>query len=58
MLYNIEKNRPKRDSDCLSCQYFNAEQNCCNGMNKNCFAYDKKTGTLIDGITKLPLKKI
>jgi hypothetical protein len=28
----------------------------CEGLNKNCFLYDEKTKTAIDGVTKLPIK--
>ena len=58
MLFNVEKNRLKKDSDCLTCPHFNKESNSCGGMNKCCFACDKKTGIIIDGITRLPIKKI
>ena len=58
MLFNVEKNRLKKDSDCLTCLHFNKETRSCDGMNKCCFACDAKTGMIIDGKTKLPIKKI
>lgn len=58
MLFNVEKNRLKKDSDCLTCPYFDKKSNCCGGMNKCCFHCDKKTGIIIDGKTRLPIKKI
>ena len=58
MLFNIEKNRIKKDSDCLTCPHFNKENNCCGGMNICCYVCDKKTGIIIDGKTRLPIKKI
>ena len=56
MLYNLKKRRIKKATDCASCPYFDKETKKCSGMNKNCFLYDEKTKTIVDGITKLPLK--
>lgn len=58
MLYNMEKHRLKKDSDCLTCPHYDKKNNLCIGMNKCCFACDPKTGIIVDGITKLPIKKI
>ena len=56
MLYNIEKSREKKATDCASCPYFDKETKKCSGLNKNCFLYDALTKTIIDGTTGLPLK--
>lgn len=56
MLYNINKHRTKKATDCASCPYFDKKTKECKGKNKNCFLYDKTTKTVIDGITGLPLK--
>lgn len=56
MLYNIEKKKVKGAFDCGDCPYLDKENARCNGLNKCCFEYDPKTKTIIDGITKLPLK--
>ena len=56
MLYNIDKNKPKKATDCASCQYFDKQTKKCNGINTNCFLYDQKTQKIIDGTTGLPLK--
>ncbi len=53
MLYNKEQNRVKQDTDCAGCQYFDIPTKTCSGIGKNCFEYDKITGTCIDPITKL-----
>ena len=56
MYYNIKKKRIKKPTDCASCPYFDKETKKCNGLNKNCFLYDEKTRTIIDGVTRLPIK--
>lgn len=56
MLYNIEQKKIKTALDCCSCTHFDKETKKCNGINKVCFEYDEKTKTVIDGITKLPIK--
>ena len=58
MLYNLEQKRVKKKSvtDCINCPYFNVKLKKCEGLNKNCFLYDEKTKTIVDGVTKLPLK--
>lgn len=56
MLYNIEKKRVKKDIDCYSCEKYDARMKKCNGCNSICFEYDSLTNTIIDGITKMPIK--
>lgn len=56
MLYNIEKGKVQKIEDCFSCPYFNQKAKKCEGVNKACFVYDAKTQTIIDGVTKLPIK--
>ena len=56
MLFNIEKRAKKKATDCINCPYFDKVTKKCNGLNKNCFLYDEKTQTIIDGVTGLPLK--
>lgn len=56
MLYNLEKKRVKELGDCAACPHFNQSDLRCEGLNKICFEYDAKTKTIIDGVTKLPLK--
>lgn len=56
MLYNIEKKKTRTMLDCGSCPHFNKGTFRCEGLNKCCFEYDPKTKTIIDGVTKLPLK--
>lgn len=56
MIYNIKKKKVKKSVDCLTCPYFDREKKKCNGIGKICFEYDEKTRTIIDPITKLPLK--
>jgi hypothetical protein len=56
MLYNIEQKKIKTALDCCSCSHFDKKTKKCNGINKVCFEYDEKTKTVIDGITKLPIK--
>ena len=56
MLYNIELKRVRKPLDCINCPHFNNQFKKCEGLNKTCFLYDEKTQTIIDGVTKLPLK--
>ena len=56
MLYNLLENRVKKATDCISCPYFDKTTKACGGINKNCYLYDEKTKTVIDGVTGLPLK--
>ena len=57
MLFNNELNKVKTSSDCITCLYFDKKLKKCNGIGKVCFEYDGKTKTMIDPITKLPIKK-
>ena len=56
MLYNIETKEPRKSIDCFECPYFDKELKKCKGIGKRCFEYDPKTMTIIDPVTKLPLK--
>lgn len=56
MLYNKDTKKPLNVVDCLQCVYFDKKLKRCNGLNKKCFEYDYKTMTIIDPITKLPIK--
>lgn len=56
MLYNIEKKELKTDKTCIGCAYYDKRLKKCDGLNKCCFEYDPKTQTVIDGITKMPMK--
>lgn len=55
MLYNIELEKIKEQTDCITCPYYNVPLKLCSGLNKVCFEYDPITQTAIDGITKLPI---
>ena len=54
MLYNFEKKRVKKDSDCNWCEHFEKSTKKCKGFGACCFEYDQLTGSCIDPITKLP----
>lgn len=56
MLYNINEKKQNKTSYCIVCKYFNKVEKQCKGIGKNCFLYDPKTKTVIDPITKLPIK--
>ena len=56
MLYNHGLGKVQKPTQCITCPYFNQTLKKCEGLNKNCFLYDDKTQTIIDGVTKLPLK--
>ena len=56
MLYNIEKNKIQSQVQCLTCRHYDKKLKKCNGLNICCFEYDNATKTIIDGVTKLPLK--
>ena len=58
MLWNKEKNKVQTTVDCQVCKYFDKKLKKCNGIGKICFVYDKKTGTVIDPVTKLAIRKI
>lgn len=55
----VHKNlEPKKFVDCLTCKYHNKFLKKCEGKGIECFEYDTLINTLIDPITKLPIKKI
>lgn len=54
MLYNLEKDKIQKPSQCLGCRFFSETGKCC-GYGKKCFEYNPITKTLIDQTTKLPL---
>lgn len=54
MLYNIEKKAVHKASDCITCRLFDKRLKQCKGINTICFVYDEKTGSVIDGVTKMP----
>ena len=56
MLYNLNKNKIWSNADCLTCEYFDKKLKKCKGKGKICFLFDKKTQTIIDPITGLPIK--
>ena len=56
MLYNIEKKKIKTATTCIDCPYLDKALHRCEGIIKCCFEYDAVTKTIIDGVTKLPLK--
>ena len=56
MLDNKAKGKENKTSYCITCKYFDKVEKKCNGIGKNCFIYDPKTKTVIDPITKLPIK--
>lgn len=55
MLYNIEKKEVRTLKTCMNCKYLEKNKKC-NGIGKCCFEYDSKTKTIIDTITKMPIK--
>lgn len=56
MLYNKDLNKIKTNADCISCPLFDKRTKKCNGFGKICFEFDIKTRTIIDPITKLPIR--
>lgn len=56
MLINKETKQIQKMVDCMDCEHFDKVEKKCKGLGKKCFEYDKKTGTAIDPITKLPIK--
>ena len=56
MLFNIEEKKIKNTALCVNCKCFDKKTKTCNGIGKVCFEYDEKIQTLIDPITKMPLK--
>lgn len=58
MILNTETNKIKTPTDCLTCEFWDKRLKKCNGIGKKCFEYDALTGTILDPITKLPIKKV
>lgn len=58
MLYNRLTKNIQTNKDCLNCRLFDKKFKRCKGFGKICFEYDEKTETVIDPITRLPLKKL
>ena len=56
MLFNIERNKVNKTGYCIGCKHFDRAKKQCEGIGKTCFLYDPKTKTVIDPITKLPIK--
>lgn len=56
MLYNIERKKTMSPKDCLTCPHYDKGKKKCEGIGKACFEYDELTKTVIDGVTKLPLR--
>lgn len=56
MLYDIMKQSVHKSTFCLECEHFDKYNKRCMGIGKRCFEYDEKTNTIIDPITKLPLR--
>lgn len=56
MIYNIDKKEIQSDKLCFGCKYYNEKTRLCSGIGKVCLEFDEKTQTIIDPITKLPLK--
>ena len=56
MLYNKNLHKVQASSDCITCPHFDKTTKKCKGFGKVCFEYDPKTKTVIDPITRLPIK--
>ena len=57
MLYDTKLGRPHNYLDCEQCARYNKRlQKCEGGYNVQCFEFDPYTQTVIDGVTKLPLR--
>lgn len=56
MLYNVEQKEVKTLKTCLKCKHYNQSKHQCSGIGVACFEYDSKTKTIIDNITKMPIK--
>ena len=54
MLYNLEKDKIQKPSQCLGCRFFSETGKCC-GYGKKCFEYNPTTKTILDPNTKMPL---
>ena len=44
MLFNKNSHKVQASSDCITCPHFDKKNKKCNGIGKNCFEYDPKTG--------------
>lgn len=56
-LYNKEQKCLQTKLTCLTCRFYDKTyKKCRGGLNKVCYLYDEKTGTVIDAVTKLPIK--
>lgn len=56
MLYNIDKDRVKMDTDCLQCVHYDAFEKKCMGLGIVCYIYDENSNVIIDSVTRLPIK--
>lgn len=56
MLYNIEQKEIRNVETCKKCKHYNKTTHQCFGIGVACFEYDSKTQTIIDNITKMPIK--
>ncbi|MBR4003081.1 MAG: hypothetical protein IKI95_03310 [Clostridia bacterium] len=56
MFYNVDLKKIQTNADCLVCPHFDKKKKKCNGVGRSCFEFDMKTRTIIDPITKLPIK--
>ena len=56
MLYNKNFKSTQKNTQCLNCELFDKKRKKCNGFGKICFEYDDKIQTVIDPITRLPIK--
>ena len=56
MLFNLKLNKVQASSQCITCPHFDKTQKKCFGIGKCCAEYDPKTRTVIDPVTKMPLK--
>ena len=58
MLYNIKRKKIQNSLDCLNCEHFDKTLKKCKGYGKRCFEFDPKTMTIIDPVTRVPIKVI
>lgn len=56
MLFNQETKTVQKNSDCLTCVWFDRKKKKCNGIGKICFEFDEKAKIAIDPVTRLPIK--
>lgn len=54
MLYNVKEKKLINSVMCEKCEYKEGIK--CKGIGKCCFLYDEKTGTLVDPLTRKPIK--